>query len=167
MINGNAPRPSPRPAATRDPPRRCASADGSAAREREKDVPRWGKSVRVGFANPQSRIPPLLGGEGWGEGEAGDPTAERVLIVASVGGGPEGSNGFEPFTNCFKPAAFLEVVDPIEGERFFTLGGCCLRMLFVRAISGEPRLPPAGRRARRRGGFRNGSARRPGQSFCL
>ena len=42
-------------------------------------------------------FPPLLGGEGRGEGETDDPTAECVPIVASAGGWPEGPNGFEPF----------------------------------------------------------------------
>ena len=58
---------SPDPLRRRDLPRRCAStagsATGSAAREREKDVSRWGGSVLVGFANSRSRIFPLLGGE--------------------------------------------------------------------------------------------------------
>ena len=36
------------------------------------------------------------GGEGRGEGEADDPTGERVPIVASAGGWPEGPDGFEP-----------------------------------------------------------------------
>ena len=70
---------------------------GPLPEEREKDVPRWGESVRVGFAKSRSRIPPLLGGEGWGEGEAYDPTIECVPMVASAGGWPEGPNGFEPF----------------------------------------------------------------------
>ena len=67
------------------------------AEERERDVPRWGESARVGFANSRSRVPPLLGGEGRGEGKTDDPTAECVTIVASAGGWPEGPNGFEPF----------------------------------------------------------------------
>ena len=43
------------------------------------------------------RFPPLLGGEGRGEGETDDPTAECVPIVASAEGWAEEPNGFEPF----------------------------------------------------------------------
>ena len=59
------------PALSPDPLRRAtcrddASQAGSAAREREKQVPRCGWFVRAGFAIAQPRIPPLLGGEGRG-----------------------------------------------------------------------------------------------------
>ena len=56
-----------------------------------------GESVLVGFVNSQSRIPPLLGGEGRGEGETDVPTKACMPIVTNAGELPEGPCGFNSF----------------------------------------------------------------------
>ena len=90
------------PALSPDPLRRAtcrddASQAGSAAREREKQVPRCGWFVRAGFAIAQPRISPLLGGEGRGEGEPDIPTTRCARIVSVAGAWSEAPTGFEPF----------------------------------------------------------------------
>ena len=61
-----------------------------------------GESVLVGFVNSQSRIPPLLGGEGRGEGETDVPITRCVPIVTSArwfshGQGSDPINGMNQF----------------------------------------------------------------------